>query len=33
MSMVRSQKPIGGVVGVTVGNALYKIDDRAIWLR
>ena len=26
--MVRSQKSIGGVVGVAVGNAPYKIGDR-----
>jgi hypothetical protein len=26
--MVRSQKSIGGVLGVTVGNAPYKIGDR-----
>lgn len=35
MSIVRSQKPIGGVVGVTVGNAPYKIGialQRAIAL-
>ena len=25
--MVRSQKSIGGVVGVAVGNAPYKIGD------
>ena len=28
MSMVSSQKSIGGVVGVAVGKALYKIGDR-----
>ena len=28
MSMVRSQKPICGVVVVAVGNTLYKIGDR-----
>jgi len=28
MSMVRSQTSIGGVVGVTVENAPYKIGDR-----
>ena len=28
MSMVRSQKSIGGIVGVAVGNAPYKIGDR-----
>ena len=27
MSMVRSQKSIGGVVGVAVGSAPYKIGD------
>ena len=30
--MVRSQKSIGGVVGVAVGNAPYKIGDRTkVW--
>jgi len=29
MGMVRSQKSIGGAVGVRLGNAPYKIGDRA----
>ena len=30
--MVRSQKTIGGIVGVAVGNAPYKIGDRTLLL-
>jgi len=31
--MVRSQKSIGGVTGIAVGNSFYKIGDRTVCAR